>query len=128
MPCDADPLKRYGGPAVLGHPSLHQPVGDSVATAAAISMAGALGSAQTANMPNQIGLQNPSFLGTDPLTRHLAKMSMNQLTEILSELKVILSTNQPGRYPTFMWRLLNSVVHRGFFFSFIFPRKSQQNK
>lgn len=89
MPCNADALKRYGGPAVLGHPSLHQAVGDSVATSAAIAMAGALGSAQTANVPNQIGLQNQSFLGTDPLTRHLAKMSISQLTEILSELKVI---------------------------------------
>lgn len=86
--CNADAPKQFGGQAVLGHPSLHQPVGDSVATAAASVMAGALGSAQTASMPNQIGLQNPSLLGSDPLTRHLAKMSRSQLTEVLSELKV----------------------------------------
>ncbi|KAG6398183.1 hypothetical protein SASPL_139638 [Salvia splendens] len=89
-----DAPKQFGGQAVLGHPSLHQPVGDSVATAAASVMAGALGSAQTASIPNQIGLQNPSLLGGDPLTRHLAKMSRSQLTEVLSELKALATQNK----------------------------------
>ncbi|KAH6796071.1 hypothetical protein C2S51_037057 [Perilla frutescens var. frutescens] len=91
---NVDAPKQFGGPAVLGHPSLHQPVGDSVAMAAATVMAGSLGSAQTASIPNQIGLQNPSLLGTDPLTRHLAKMPRSQLTEILSELKALATQNK----------------------------------
>lgn len=86
--CNVDAVKQFGGQAVLGHPSLHQPVGDSVATAAASVMAGALGAAQTASIPNQTGLQNLSLLGTDPLTRHLAKLSRSQLTEVLAEFKV----------------------------------------
>lgn len=50
-------------------------------------MAGALGGAQ-------IGMQNgpqvQSAQASDPLTLRLAKMSRNQLTELISELKVIL--------------------------------------
>ncbi|XP_057801213.1 cleavage stimulating factor 64-like isoform X1 [Salvia miltiorrhiza] len=91
---NVDAPKQFGGQAVLGHPSLHQPVGDSVATAAASVMAGALGSVQTASIPNQIGLQNSSLLGTDPLTRHLAKMSRIQLTEVLSEFKALATQNK----------------------------------
>lgn len=88
MPPDAQ--KQFGGPAVIRHSNLHQPIGDSVAMAAATVMAGALGSAQVASTSNQLGLQSQLMPGTDPLTSHLAKMSRNQLTEILSELKVCL--------------------------------------
>ncbi|XP_057811996.1 cleavage stimulating factor 64-like isoform X2 [Salvia miltiorrhiza] len=101
---NVDAPKQFGGQAVLGHPSLHQPVGDSVATAAASVMAGALGSAQTASIPNQIGLQNSSLLGTDPLTRHLAKMSRSQLTEVLSEFKALATQNKEQA-----WKLLLSI-------------------
>ncbi|KAI3448089.1 hypothetical protein Pfo_004754 [Paulownia fortunei] len=91
---NVDALKQFGGPAVLGHPSLHQPIGDSVAMAAATVMAGALGSAQAASTSNQIGFQSRSLLGTDPLTRHLAKMSRSQLIEVLSELKAMAAQNK----------------------------------
>ncbi|KAK6121396.1 hypothetical protein DH2020_044860 [Rehmannia glutinosa] len=83
-----------GGPAVLGHPGLHQPIGDSVAMAAATVMAGALGSTQNASTSNQIGFQSRPVLGTDPLTRHLAKMSRSQLIEVVSELKAMATQNK----------------------------------
>ncbi|KAL8530360.1 hypothetical protein ACS0TY_007409 [Phlomoides rotata] len=89
---NVDAQKQIGGPAILGNPSLYQPVGDSVAMAAATVMAGALGSSQTAISSNEIGLQNQSLL--DPLTRHLAKMSKSQLTEVVSELKAIATQNK----------------------------------
>ncbi|KAL0311388.1 UNVERIFIED_CONTAM: Cleavage stimulating factor 64 [Sesamum angustifolium] len=91
---NADASRQFGGPALLGHPSLHQPIGDSVAMAAATVMAGALGSAQTASTSSQIGLQRQSLLGTDPLTRHLAKMSRSQLIEIVSEIKAMATQNK----------------------------------
>ncbi|KAL8471079.1 hypothetical protein ACS0TY_033594 [Phlomoides rotata] len=89
-----DAQKQIGGPAVLGHPSLHQLIGDSVAMAAAAVMGGALGSAQNATTSNEMGLQNQSLLGTDPLTHHLAKMWRSQLTDIVSELKAIATQNK----------------------------------
>ncbi|KAL8513289.1 hypothetical protein ACS0TY_019481 [Phlomoides rotata] len=91
---NVDAQKQIGGPAVLGHSSLHQPIGDSVAMAAATVMAVALGSAQNATTSNEIGLQNHSLLGTDPLTRHLAKMSRSQLTDIVSEVKAMATQNK----------------------------------
>lgn len=51
-------------------------------------MAGALGGAQTVMQSNQNGLQSQTALASDPLTLHLAKMSRNQLNEIMSQLKV----------------------------------------
>lgn len=87
----ADGSKPFGGPSLHGNPTLNQPIGDSVAMAAATVMAGALGSAQNASTSNQIGFQSQS-LGTDPLTRHLAKMSRTQLVEVMSDLKVSLLT------------------------------------
>lgn len=53
-------------------------------------MTAALGGAQTGIQSNQNGLQNQSALTNDPLTLHLSKMSRSQLTEIISEVKVIL--------------------------------------
>ncbi|KAG8385075.1 hypothetical protein BUALT_Bualt03G0003800 [Buddleja alternifolia] len=91
---NADPLKQFGGPAVLGHPSFHQPVGDSVAMAAATVMVGALGAAQTGSTVDQMGLQSQSLLGTDPLTRYLAKLSRSQLTEIVSDFKAMATQNK----------------------------------
>ncbi|KAG6393936.1 hypothetical protein SASPL_144511 [Salvia splendens] len=91
---NVDAPKQVGGQAVFGHPSVHLPVGDSVATAAASVMAGALGLAQTASTPNQMGLRNPSLLGTDPLTQQLAKMSRSQLIEVLSEFKALATQNK----------------------------------
>lgn len=84
---NADPQKQIGGPAVHGDSGLHQPVGLPVAMAAASVMAGALGGVQT-------GLQAQPTVGTDPLTLHLAKMSRNQLNEILSEIKVMATQNR----------------------------------
>lgn len=57
---------------------------------AAATMARALGGAQTAiSNFRENGLQSQQpVLGTDPLTLQLAKMSRNQLSEILSEIKV----------------------------------------
>ncbi|CAA0821455.1 Cleavage stimulating factor 64 [Striga hermonthica] len=86
-PSNVDALKQLGGPA--GQSSLHQPMGDSVAVAAATVMAGALGSGQ-----NQIGLQSQPMLGADPLTRHLAKLSRSQLIEVMSAMKVMATQNK----------------------------------
>lgn len=86
--CATDPQKQFGGPAVRADSGLHQPIGLPVAMTAANVMAGALGGAQTGIKSNQNGLQTQQGLGTDPLTLHLAKLSRNQLNEILSELKV----------------------------------------
>ncbi|XP_051125404.1 cleavage stimulating factor 64 [Andrographis paniculata] len=86
--------KQFGGPAGLGHSNLHQPIGDSVAMAASTVMAGALGSAQISSASNQIGMNSHSLPGSDPLTRYLAKMSRNQLTEVLSELKAMATQNK----------------------------------
>ncbi|KAL0416863.1 UNVERIFIED_CONTAM: Cleavage stimulating factor 64 [Sesamum latifolium] len=91
---NADASGQFGGPALLGHPSLHQPIGDSVSMAAATVMAGALGSAQTASTSSQIRLQRQSLLGTDPLTCHLAKLSRSQLIEIVSEIKAMATQNK----------------------------------
>lgn len=57
---------------------------------AAATMARALGGAQTAisNFSENSLQSHQPVLGTDPLTLQLAKMSRNQLTEILSEIKV----------------------------------------
>ena len=57
---------------------------------AAATMARTLGGAQTAiSNFSENGLQSQQpVLGTDPLTLQLAKMSRNQLSEILSEIKV----------------------------------------
>ncbi|GER47506.1 mRNA splicing factor [Striga asiatica] len=92
IPSNVDPLKQLGGPA--GQSSLHQPMGDSVAVAAATVMAGALGSGQVASTLNQIGLQSRPMLGTDPLTHHLAKFSRSQLIEVMSALKVMAIQNK----------------------------------
>lgn len=50
-------------------------------------MAGALGGPQASMLSNQNSLQQ-SALASDPLTLCLAKLSRNQLSEILAELKV----------------------------------------
>ncbi|CAA2933263.1 cleavage stimulating factor 64 [Olea europaea subsp. europaea] len=94
MVTNVDPQKQFGGPAVLVDLSFHQPLGDSVAAAAATVMAGALGAAQTTSTSNQIDLQSQPVLGTDPLTLHLAKMSRSQLTEIISEMKEMATQNK----------------------------------
>lgn len=52
-------------------------------------MARALGGSQISQLPvMQNGLHNFSGLGNDPLTQYLAKMSRQQLNEIMSEMKV----------------------------------------
>ncbi|XP_073061155.1 cleavage stimulating factor 64-like isoform X2 [Primulina eburnea] len=89
-----DPQKQVGGPVARGDLNLYRPLGDSVAMAAATVMAGAIGAAQTANSSDQIGLQTQALSGIDPLTRHLAKMSRNQLTEIMAELKAMATQNK----------------------------------
>ncbi|KAL9141527.1 hypothetical protein ABFS82_14G110300 [Erythranthe guttata] len=88
-----DGIKQFGGQSVQANPGLHQPIGDSVAMAAATVMAGALGSAQTSTS-NQTGFQSQPLLGTDPLTRHLAKMSRSQLIEVVSEMKAVATQNK----------------------------------
>ena len=51
-------------------------------------MAGALGGVQASLQPNQNALPSQPAPASDPLTLHLAKMSLSQLNEIMSELKV----------------------------------------
>ncbi|XP_073280835.1 cleavage stimulating factor 64-like isoform X1 [Primulina huaijiensis] len=89
-----DPQKQVRGPVALGDPNLYQALGDSVAMAAATVMAGAIGAAQTASSSDQIGLQTQALFSIDPLTLHLAKMSRNQLTEIMAELKAMATQNK----------------------------------
>lgn len=66
---------------IPGESVQHQPIGLHIAITAAAVMTGALGGGQVGTQSNQSG---PS----DPLTLHLAKMSRNQLKEIMSEMKV----------------------------------------
>ncbi|CAK9166369.1 unnamed protein product [Ilex paraguariensis] len=94
MVSSIDPQKQFGGPAILGDAGLKQPIGLSVAMAAASLMAGALGGPQIGSNSNQSGHQGQAVLGTDLLTLHLAKMSRNQLNEIISEMKVM-ATQKP---------------------------------
>lgn len=83
-----DHQKQVGGPTPHGESVQHQPIGLHIAITAAAVMAGALGGVQAGMQSNQIGVQGQSALANDPLTLHLAKMSRNQLNEIMSELKV----------------------------------------
>ncbi|CAL5414827.1 unnamed protein product [Camellia sinensis] len=88
-----------GGPGmvanvVTGDSGSHQPIGLQVAMAAASVMAGVLGGAQGRREMNQNGLQGQPALYSDPLTLHLAKMSRNQLNEVMFELKVMAMQNK----------------------------------
>lgn len=87
-----DTQKQVGAQAPRPGSGLHQPIGLPVAIAAANVMAGALGGAQIATKQTQIGLENQPGFGSDPLTMHLSKMSRNQLIDIISELKVSVSS------------------------------------
>ncbi|KAJ4952582.1 hypothetical protein NE237_029414 [Protea cynaroides] len=92
---NVDARKQLGGPAILGDSALHQPIGLPQAATAASVMVRALGDVQTAGMSsNQNGLLANSGLGNDPLTHYLAKMSRNQLYEIMSEIKVMATNNK----------------------------------
>lgn len=94
MVANVEPQKQVGGPAILGDAALHQPVGLPLAMAASSVMAGALGGAQAGSKSNQNGFQSQPMLGSDPLTLHLAKMSRNQLNEVISDLKVMATKNK----------------------------------
>lgn len=89
-----DTQKQVGAQVPRLGSGLQQPVGLPVAVAAANVMAGALGGAQIATKPTQIGLENQPGFGSDPLTMHLSKMSRNQLIDIISELKVLATENK----------------------------------
>ncbi|KAI3930708.1 hypothetical protein MKX01_037154 [Papaver californicum] len=89
-----DPQKPIGGPAVIGDSAIHQPIGISLAATAASVMAGALGGAQNSAMSQQNGLPGQFGLGSDQLTHYLAKMSRNQMFEIMSEMKVTATQNK----------------------------------
>lgn len=81
-----DLQKQLGGPAIQVDSAQHQPIGLHIAITAASVMAGALGGPQAGTHANQ--LQGQSAPANDPLTLHLARMSRNQLNEIISALKV----------------------------------------
>ncbi|KAK3012626.1 hypothetical protein RJ639_009896 [Escallonia herrerae] len=87
MVATVDAQKQIGGPAAHGDSGLYQPIGLSIAMAAATVMAGALGGAQIGSKSNQNALHNHPVLGTDPLTLYLATLPKNQLNEIMSEVK-----------------------------------------
>lgn len=89
MAANVETQKQVGGPAILGDSANQQPIGLSLATAAASIMAGALGGPQVGRKGNQNALHSQALLGSDPLTLHLAKMSRSQLNDILSELKAM---------------------------------------
>ncbi|XP_006663254.1 cleavage stimulating factor 64 [Oryza brachyantha] len=92
MASSVDAQKQLAGSSVVGDTSLHQPVGLPSAIQAASVMAGILGGSQTANVQN--GLPVQYGLGNDPLTHYLARMSKNQLYEIMSELKSLTNQNK----------------------------------
>ncbi|KAL7262721.1 hypothetical protein ACSBR1_000980 [Camellia fascicularis] len=94
MVANVDPPKQFGGPAIVGNSGFYQPIGLQVAMAAASLMAGLLGGAQASRELNQNGLQGQPTIYSDPLTLHLAKMSRNQLNEVISELKVMATQNK----------------------------------
>ncbi|KAJ4964874.1 hypothetical protein NE237_016723 [Protea cynaroides] len=86
---------NVGGPSILGDSILYQPIGLPLAATAASVMAGALGDVQTGGMSSmQNSLHSQSGLGNDPLTNHLAKMSRNQLYEIMAQIKVMATQNK----------------------------------
>ncbi|KAI3975219.1 hypothetical protein MKX01_017538 [Papaver californicum] len=88
-PSVADPQKPIGGPGFFGDSALlHQPIGISLAATAASVMAGAVGTAQNGAISQQNGLCS------DQLTHYLAKMSRNQMFEIMSEMKVMATQNK----------------------------------
>ncbi|XWS24881.1 hypothetical protein CRYUN_Cryun27aG0023000 [Craigia yunnanensis] len=91
---NVDPQKQVGGPAVLGESVHQQPIGLHLAITAAALMAGALGGVQADLQPNQNALPSQPVPASDPLTLHLAKMSRNQLNEIMSELKKMATQNK----------------------------------
>ncbi|KAK4747518.1 hypothetical protein SAY87_014104 [Trapa incisa] len=87
-----------GGPGLTANPARgehvqNQPIGLQIAIQAAAVMAGALGGPQASVLSNQNSLQQSS-LANDPLTLCLAKLSRNQLTEILAELKAMATNNK----------------------------------
>lgn len=91
-----DSQKSSVGPAISGDPSFNQPIGLTVAAAAAAVMAGTLGEPQISVMDqNQSAIQGQTNVGgNDPLTLHLAGMSRNQLCEFLNEMKALAQQNQ----------------------------------
>ncbi|KAF7126646.1 hypothetical protein RHSIM_Rhsim11G0089600 [Rhododendron simsii] len=89
MVANVGPQKQFGGPAIGGDSAFQQPIGLHVAMAAATVMAGVLGGAQASRELNLNGLQGQAASYSDPLTLNLAKMSRNQLNEVMSELKVM---------------------------------------
>ncbi|KAK2986070.1 hypothetical protein RJ640_011511, partial [Escallonia rubra] len=94
MVATVDAQKQIRGPAAHGDSGLYQPIGLSIAMAAATVMAGALGGAQIGSKSNQNALHNQPVLGTDPLTLYLATLSKNQLNEIMSEVKAMATENK----------------------------------
>ncbi|XP_012446289.1 cleavage stimulating factor 64 isoform X1 [Gossypium raimondii] len=85
-----DPQKQLGGQAVHGESFHLQPIGLHSAITAAALMAEALGGVQQ----NQNALLSQPVPTSDPLTLHLARMSRNQLNEIMSELKKMATQNK----------------------------------
>ncbi|GLU06914.1 hypothetical protein SLE2022_238990 [Rubroshorea leprosula] len=86
-----DPQKQLGS---HGESVQQQPIGLHLAITAATVMAGALGGMQAGLQSNQNGLQSQSAAANDPLTLHLAKMSRNQLNEIMSDIKKMATQNK----------------------------------
>ncbi|XP_028799911.1 cleavage stimulating factor 64 [Neltuma alba] len=94
LAANVDPHKQVAGPAVHGEAAHRQPIGLHIAITAATVMEAALGGPQSGIQPNQNGLRVQSGLAHDPLTLHLARLSRNQLTEIISELKAMATHNK----------------------------------
>eukprot|EP00249_Psilotum_nudum_P015458 c25337_g1_i1 orf=264-2270(-) len=103
-----DTQKHTSGVRPLGEASFDQPLGITVAAAAAAVMAGALGGSQVPVMTGQGQVANlgsngqphggggvtGSTVGNDPLTNHLAGMSKHQLYEIVSQMKDLIQQNE----------------------------------
>ncbi|KAL9254980.1 Cleavage stimulating factor 64-like protein [Drosera capensis] len=86
--------KQPPGQVNAGDQNAQQAIGASSAMTAASLMAGALGVPQSCGNVSQTNLHNQPVLGQDPLTLHLAKMSRRQLTQVISDMKLLSSQNK----------------------------------
>ncbi|KAK8948353.1 Zinc finger CCCH domain-containing protein 25 [Platanthera zijinensis] len=92
-----DSQKSLPGAPFVGDAALRQPIGFHLAATATALVAEALGESQTNNLSQfENGVPIVRGSGNDPLTTYLAKMSRQQLIEVISEIKV-LATNRTAQ-------------------------------
>lgn len=89
-----DSQKSLPSAPFVGDAAFRQPLGLHLAAAATTLVAEALGGSQTSNLSQfGNGVPNVRGSGNDPLTTYLAKMSRQQLIEVISEMKALASNH-----------------------------------